>query len=66
VPPIEPWKAASPKAKMPPSAAMVQYPPPSGVGARPTTGWLRTRLPVEPWNVASPKEKMPPSLATSQ
>src|ERR1700733_10604396 len=48
---------------MPPSAATSQYPPPSGVSARPTIGALRCWPPMEPrkdWQ----KEKMPPSDAT--
>ena len=40
-PPIEPWKAASPKANNPPSVATFQYPFPSPVAAMPTIGWLR-------------------------
>ncbi len=46
--PVEPKKAASPKAKTPPSRATVQYPPPSDVPAIPTTGWLRRMAPVDP------------------
>src|SRR5579872_173723 len=61
-----PKKGASPKLKMPPSEATNQYPPPSGVAAIPTIGWLRWIAPVEPKNLASPKAKIPPSLATSQ
>ena len=37
---MEPWKAASPKEKMPPSDATSQYPPPSEVAAAPTYGRL--------------------------
>jgi len=65
-PPIDPWKAASPKAKIPPSLATSQYPRPSAVGARSTTGASRRRPPIDPKNRASPKVKMPPSAATSQ
>jgi hypothetical protein len=64
--PVEPWKAASPKAKMPPSVATSQYPLPDGVDAIPTTGLFSVMAPVEPWKWASPKEKIPPSAATSQ
>ncbi len=48
VPPIDPWKSASPKAKMPPSAATSQYPPPPGVAAMPTIGWFSGVPPIEP------------------
>ena len=51
---------------MPPSEATSQYPPPSVVGARSTTGALSGLPPIEPKNLASPKEKMPPSAATIQ
>ena len=46
--PAEPSKPASPKVKMPPSAATSQYPLPSGVAAMPTIGALSTMLPVLP------------------
>src|SRR5664280_1654772 len=64
--PVEPWKTAPPKLKMPPSEATSQYPGPLDGVAIPTMGALRWMLPVDPWNPASPKEKMPPSDATSQ
>src|SRR5665647_2844217 len=64
--PVDPWKPASPKAKIPPSEATSQYPFPEEVGAIPTTGRLRVSDPVDPWKPASPKAKMPPSEATSQ
>ncbi len=38
--PVEPWKAASPKEKMPPSEATSQYPPLSPVGVMSTMGWF--------------------------
>ena len=63
--PVEPWKRASPKAKMPPSPATIQYPPPSGVEAMPTTGRVSGTAPIDPLNGAL-NEKMPPSDATSQ
>ena len=66
VAPAEPWNRASPKEKIPPSAATSHYPLPVGVGAIPTIGLLSRMLPVEPKNRASPKEKIPPSDATSQ
>ena len=66
LPPIDPWKAASPKLKMPPSEATSQYPSPLGVAAMPTIGLLSGLPPIEPWKAASPKLKMPPSEATSQ
>ena len=66
VPPMEPWKAASPKLKMPPSEATSQYPSPSLVAAMPTMGLFKGVPPMEPWKAASPKLKMPPSEATSQ
>ena len=66
LPGMEPWKPASPKAKMPPSEATSQYPPRSAVGVMPTTGRWRCIEPVEPWNWADPKVKMPPSEPTSQ
>ena len=37
-----------PKAKIPPSEATNQYPPPSAVGAIPTMGLFRVGRPVEP------------------
>jgi hypothetical protein len=54
------------KEKIPPSAATSQEPPPSGVGAMPTTGRFSVVPPVEPQHEASPKEKIPPFRATSQ
>src|SRR6185437_3516012 len=51
---------------MPPSLATSQYPPPSGVAARPTTGRLSGFPPIEPKNWAFPKLKIPPSEAASQ
>ena len=39
--PSEPSNEASPKAKIPPSEATIQYPRPSWVGAMPMMGWLR-------------------------
>jgi hypothetical protein len=65
-PPCEPNKPALPKAKMPPSEAVSQYPLPSGVAAIPTIGRFRGCPPSEPKKPASPKVKMPPSAATSQ
>ena|GEM_PF-5442153 len=47
-PPRLPRKDAPPKAKMPPSAAVNQYPVPVGVAVMPTMGWLSLRLPVDP------------------
>ncbi len=46
--PVLPKNWASPYAKIPPSAATSQYPPPSPVAAIPTTGWLRRIAPVLP------------------
>ena len=63
---MEPANPASPKAKMPPSDATSQYPPPVGVAAIPTIGLFSCIDPVEPRKGASPKAKMPPSDATSQ
>ena len=40
-PPIEPWKAALPKANSPPSEATFQYPLASAVAAMPTMGAFR-------------------------
>ena len=40
MPPVEPKNEASPKLKMPPSAATSQYPCPDGVAAMLTTGAL--------------------------
>ena len=45
---------ASPKAKMPPSAAASQYPLPEGVAAIATTGALRGVPPIDPSNGAFP------------
>ena len=64
--PVDPWNAASPKEKMPPSEATSQYPWPDGVAAMPTMGRLSFRSPVEPKKPASPKAKIPPSDATIQ
>ena len=64
--PVDPENAAFPKAKIPPSEATSQYPPPSGVAAIPTMGLLSEMAPVEPKKPASPKAKIPPSEATSQ
>ena len=64
--PVEPWKAASPKANTPPSAPTSQYPFPSDVDAMPTIGRSSARFAMEPWNPASPKAKTPPSVAVSQ
>ena len=64
--PVDPKNRASPKAKMPPSEATIQYPFPVGVAAIPTMGWLRVISPVEPKNLADPNEKIPPSDATIQ
>src|SRR2546421_497893 len=61
--PVEPWKTASPKPKIPPSDATSQYPLPLGVAAIPTIGALRRMPPVEPWKRASPNEKTPPAGA---
>src|ERR1700722_13436927 len=36
--PVDPKNPASPKLKIPPSAATIQYPSPLGEGAMPTTG----------------------------
>ena len=52
--PVEPKKAASPKAKIPPSDATSQYPFPEGVAARPTIGRLSMIPPVDPMKVALP------------
>ena len=46
--PVDPWNAASPKAKIPPSDATSQYPPPSGVTAIPTMGLFSRMLPGRP------------------
>ena len=45
---MEPWKAASPKLKIPPSEATSQYPSPSAVAAMPTIGLFRGWPPMEP------------------
>jgi hypothetical protein len=44
----EPENTASPKVKIPESAATSQYPLPSGVGVMPTIGLFSVRLPVDP------------------
>ena len=66
IPDADPWNPASPKAKIPPSAATIQYPRLLAVDVIPTTDWLSLMLPVDPSNAAFPNEKMPPSEATSQ
>ena len=58
-PPIDPKNCAAPKAKMPPSDATSQYPPPWGMAAIPTIGAARAVAPMDPKNCASPKAKMP-------
>ena len=63
---MDPRKVASPKLKMPPSAATSQYPWPSGAAAMPTIGASSVLPPMDPRKGASPKLKMPPSAATSQ
>ena len=65
-PPIEPENRASPKAKMPPSAATSQYPPPVAVAAMPTTGWDRSRAEASPAAGASPSAATVPSLNAVQ
>ena len=47
-PPMEPSNGASPKANIPPSLAVSQYPLPSGLAAMPTTGSFRGLPPIEP------------------
>ena len=64
--PSDPRNGALPKVKTPPSAAVNQYPRPSGVAVMPTMGALSRTPPSEPWKVALPKENTPPSAATSQ
>src|SRR3954453_2173492 len=64
--PVDPWNRASPKLKMPPSDATIQYPPQVGVGDIPTIGLLSGVPPIEPRNGALPKVKMPPSDAPSR
>ena len=64
--PVEPKKPASPKEKIPPSAASSKYPRPSGVGAMPTTLWLRGVLAMFPYETASPKDSTAPALETTQ
>src|SRR5687768_10736711 len=59
--PVDPWKRASPKAKMPPSDATNQYPLPDGVSTLPTIGWLRRTPPSEPKKPAVPKVNTAPS-----
>ncbi|MND00247.1 hypothetical protein D3C83_187910 [compost metagenome] len=46
--PVEPKNRASPKLKIPPSVATIQYPFRDGVAAMPTTGWFSARPPAEP------------------
>src|SRR4051795_8318204 len=64
--PVLPRNVASPKVKIPPSPATIQYPPPDGVAVIPTTGWLSRIPPVEPWKLADPKLNTPPSAPNSQ
>src|SRR2546422_10208997 len=59
--PVEPKKAASPKAKTPPSVAVSQYPSPEGVASMATIGWLSRRPASEPSDPALPKAKTAPS-----
>jgi len=56
---VDPSKAASPSAKMPPSAATTQYPSPSGVAAVPTTGATR------PWRVVPGTAVAAPNAVTA-
>ncbi len=46
--PVDPWNRAEPKAKIPPSEATSQYPPPVGAAAMPTIGRLSGLPPMEP------------------
>ena len=45
---MDPKKRASPNEKIPPSAATIQYPRPSGVGTRWLIGALSTAPAIEP------------------
>src|SRR5580700_6292966 len=51
---------------MPPSAAVSQYPCPSGLAAMPTTGELRLPLLMEPLNEVPPYEPTPPAVLASR
>ena len=51
---MDPRKVASPKAKIPPSEATSQYPPPSRVVVIATMGRSSGRPPIDPWKAASP------------
>src|SRR5271166_4737426 len=63
----DPISAALPKAKIPPSEPMSQYPWPSGVGTMATMFDTVTPSPGrDPNDWASPKENTEPSLPTSQ
>jgi hypothetical protein len=42
------WPGASPKLKMSPSAATIQYPAPHALAAMPTMGEASAMLPVDP------------------
>src|SRR5579871_3948172 len=53
-PPVDPRNVASPKAKMPPSDATSQYPPPSADAAMLTMGRLSFSAPAEPKNADAP------------
>src|SRR6478752_7532674 len=61
-----PLNVALPKANIPPSEPISQYPAPETVEAMPTTGALSGWPPIDPKNFASPNAKIPPSDATSQ
>ena len=61
--PVEPWKLALPKLKIPPSDPTSQYPLPPDVAAIATIGALRCWPPMEP-RKGSQNENRPPSEAT--
>src|SRR5437764_650426 len=60
--PVDPWKPASPKLKIPPSDATNQYPFPLGVAAIPTIAALSCSPASEPLSGAAPKASTPPAV----
>ena len=52
--PVDPWKTAFPKAKMPPSLPTIQYPAPLGAATDPTSDPLSLVVLMSPKAFADP------------
>jgi hypothetical protein len=62
MPPVEPWKDASPNEKIPPSLPSSQYPSPLGVGVMPMMGLLSGCPDMSPYELTPPLAVTVPSL----